>query len=118
MGGDRHVKTVTRQQVLDSTDVAWLYEIAGYCDYEPAEPDRCPNCLAYMRAQEIEDERREANTWTLRKLIEELQHLAPETLDLPVHLVNGAHWSEVKNSGLLRVGIENDRVLLSSAEEE
>jgi len=37
---------------VEAMSVEQMYDFAGNCDYEPAEPDVCLACYAYMLAQE------------------------------------------------------------------
>ena len=55
---NRHTITTSFAAVCASTDTEWLYERAGECDVDPADDEMCPNCLAYLRAQELEEKHR------------------------------------------------------------
>lgn len=50
-----HNVTTTFDYVESCDDVDELYDIAAECDADPAEPDKCPNCLAYLTAQALEE---------------------------------------------------------------
>ena len=48
-----HTITTTFEAVRASADAEWLRSRAAECHHDPADRAACPNCLAYIRVQEL-----------------------------------------------------------------
>ena len=75
----------TSKRHLTDMDLAlrnteWLYDLAGDCEIEPADPQNCDSCAAYVIAQNKQAQREENVSAKLLEAVEEFQPPSVDTL--------------------------------------
>lgn len=71
-----------------STDVARLMDVAELCAVDPADSNECVACAAYLRAQAVEEQKKQLSStgaYSVERAIADLQRLSPSA-DLYVEL--------------------------------